>query len=140
MNCILPRIARKTDFGTSRLFSCLWMTGANELICFLVWPLQRQQWELPCKTASWVPYHIHTTCCDYSPLCGVTVVHPVQYVMYSITIPVTRKKKKKRYHGCLAHTRATIEERHVFSEVSSNWHPKTSPKNRFGEKLKTATG
>ena len=44
--CILPRTARKTDFGTLCLFSCLWMTATNELlregggggiICCLPW-------------------------------------------------------------------------------------------------------
>ena len=37
------------------------------------------------------------------PLCGVRVLHPPHYVVYSITIMVTAKKQQKRYLGCLAH-------------------------------------
>ena len=34
MNCVLRRIARKTDFGTLYLLPCLWMTAANEFTLF----------------------------------------------------------------------------------------------------------
>ena len=35
MNCILPRTARTTDFGTLCLFSCLWM--ATPMSYFVFW-------------------------------------------------------------------------------------------------------
>ena len=49
MNYILPRTARKTDFGTIVPAFLLMDGSANELLCFLVWPLHKQQWVLVCS-------------------------------------------------------------------------------------------
>ena len=52
--------------------------SANELLCFLVWPLQRQQWALPCNClVDALPYS-HCVMRSF-PMCGVKVLHPVQY-------------------------------------------------------------
>ena len=49
MNRILPRTARETDFGHLVPTFLLTDDSANELLCFLVWPLQSQQWVFLCN-------------------------------------------------------------------------------------------
>ena len=72
--------------------------SADELLCCLVWLLQRQQQIL---------LHIHTTRCDHSPRpqLGFSTLHHM--ICNSITIMVTAPRppppKKKHYPGCLAH-------------------------------------
>ena len=102
MNCILPRTARKTDFDTMCLLSCLWMTAP--MSCFGFWyGRSRDSNGYYYVTALWVPYHIHTRYVMRSfPLCGFRVLHPAQYDLHnSTTIRVTAKKKQ--CPGCLAH-------------------------------------
>ena len=66
MNCILPRTARKTDFGALYLLSCLWMTAPMSY--FVLWcGHSRDSNGYHCVTASWMPYLIHITRCDHSP-------------------------------------------------------------------------
>ena len=52
--------------------------NANELLCVLVWPLQRQQWVLlsNCLVGA-LPYSLSVM--RTFPLCGVRVIHPAQY-------------------------------------------------------------
>ena len=52
--------------------------SANELLCFLVWPLQRQQWVLLCNcVVGDIHYPQHVM--GAFLLCGVMVLHPAQY-------------------------------------------------------------
>ena len=52
--------------------------SANELLCFLVWPLQRQQWVLLCnRLVGALPYSLYVM--RLFPLYGVKVLHPVQH-------------------------------------------------------------
>ena len=61
------KTAHKTDFCTLYLLSCLWMTAPNELY-FVFWcGHSRDSNGYYYETASWVPYHIHTTWCNHSP-------------------------------------------------------------------------
>ena len=55
MNCILPRTARKTDFGTLSLLSCLSMTALMSY--FVSWCSHSRDSNGYCYViASWVPY------------------------------------------------------------------------------------
>ena len=67
MNCILPRAARKTDFGTLCLLSCLWMTASMRYTLFsgVATPETALNGYYYVR-ASWVPYHIDTTWFDHS--------------------------------------------------------------------------
>ena len=75
--------------------------SANELLCFQVWPLQRQQWVLifNCLVGT-LPY-THYVMRLY-PLCGVRrVLHAAQYNL--LDNHHGDGNKKKRYPRCLAH-------------------------------------
>ena len=78
----------------------------NDLLCFLVRGHSRDSNGYYNVTASWVPYHIHTTLCDHSPCAelGLSTPHNTIY-SNSITIVETAKKQtnEKRYPDCLAH-------------------------------------
>ena len=94
---ILPRTALNTDFDTLCLLSCLWMTAptsyfvfwcghprdshgyyyVTELLCFLVWPLQRQQWVSLCNCLVLRSYSHYVV--RSFPSCGVRVLHPTHY-------------------------------------------------------------
>ena len=105
MNCILPRTARKTDFGTLCLLSCLlWMTAPmNE---FVFWcGHSRDSNGYYYVTASWVPYHIHTTWCGHSPCTALGFSTPHDMI-YSITILVTAKNKTKNTVRWLSSSRS----------------------------------
>ena len=52
--------------------------NANELLCFLVWPLQRQQWVLLCNFLVGALPYSHYVIRPF-PSCGVRVLHPAQY-------------------------------------------------------------
>ena len=57
-------------------------------------------------TASWVPYHIHTTCCDHSPCAGLGLGFSTPHNMIQLGKHHCDRQKeteKKRYPGCLAH-------------------------------------
>ena len=61
VNCILPRTARKTDFGMYVPTFLLVDDSANELY-FVFWCGHSSISNgCYCAIASWVPYHIHTT-------------------------------------------------------------------------------
>ena len=104
MNCILSRIARKTDFGTYLVPTFLLMDGsANELLCFRCGH-SRDSNGYYCATASWVPYHIHTTPCDHPP-CKELGFSTPHNMIYLGNHHGDRQKiqLKKRYPGRLAH-------------------------------------
>ena len=60
VNRILPRTARKTDFGTLCLLSRLWMTAPMSYFVFWCGHSRDRNGYYSYVTASWVPYHIHT--------------------------------------------------------------------------------
>ena len=73
--------------------------SANELLCFLVWPLKRQQWVLLCNClVGALPYSHYVM---RSFLCRDRFLHPAQYDL--TRQPSWWPPKKKRYHGCLAY-------------------------------------
>ena len=96
--------ARKTDFRHLAPTFLLVDDNANELLCFLVRPPQRQQWVLlfNCLVGAlpYSPYMMRSF-----PLCGVTVHYPAHYDL--LDNPQSDRQqpppKKKRYPGCLAH-------------------------------------
>ena len=103
VNYILPRTARKTDFGTLCLLSCLRITAPMKYFAF--WrghstDSNRYYY----VTASWVPRHINTTWCYHSPCAelGFSTPHNMIYQVLDNN-HVDRQKNKKRYPGCLAH-------------------------------------
>ena len=51
--------------------------SANELLCFLVWLLQRQQWVLLCNCLVGALRYSQYVMRSF-PLCGVKVLHPAQ--------------------------------------------------------------
>ena len=51
--------------------------SANELLCFLVWPLQRRQWVLICNCLMGALPYSHYVKRSF-PVCGVRVLHPAQ--------------------------------------------------------------
>ena len=54
--------------------------SANELLCFVEWPLQRQQWVLRCNCLVGALQYPHYQWMMRSlPLCGVRVLHPAPY-------------------------------------------------------------
>ena len=67
--------------------------SANELLCFLVWPFQRQQWVLLCNClVGALPYSHYVI--RSLPLCGVRVLHPAPCdLLYSY--PGDRQKQTK---------------------------------------------
>ena len=75
--------------------------SANELLCFLVWPLQRQQSALLCNCLVGALRYSHYVMRSFS-LCGVRFLHSAQYGLLD-NIIVTADEKKKRCPGCLAH-------------------------------------
>ena len=56
MDCVLLRTARKTDFGTLCLLSCLWTTGLMSYFAFWCGHA-RDSNGYYYVIASWVPYH-----------------------------------------------------------------------------------
>ena len=78
------------EFGTVRAF--FMDDSANELLCFFLWPLQRQQWVLLCNCLVGALPYSHYVMRSF-PLCGVRVLHPAQISSNSITIIVTAKRK-----------------------------------------------
>ena len=80
--------------------------SANELLCFLVWPLQRQQWTLLCNCLLGALPFSHYAMQSF-PLCGVRVLHPAQYDLLDNHQGDRQKQKqkqqKKRHAGCLSH-------------------------------------
>ena len=72
------------------------MTAINDLLCFLVWPLKRQQRALPCICLVGALPYSHYVMRSFL-LRGVRVLHPAQYDLHnkSITITVTTEKNKK---------------------------------------------
>ena len=74
--------------------------STNELLRFLMWPLQRQQWVLPCNClVGALPYSHYVM--GHSPCAELGFSTP-HNMIYSITIVVTAHKKK-RYPACLVH-------------------------------------
>ena len=59
VNCILPRTARKMDFGTLCLLSCLWMAAPMSYFAFWRGHVRDSNGYYS-VTASWVHYHVHT--------------------------------------------------------------------------------
>ena len=64
--------------------------SANELLCFLVWPFQRQQWVLLCNCLVGALPYSHYVMRSF-PLRGVKVLHSALNMINSITILVTAK-------------------------------------------------
>ena len=68
--------------------------STNELLCFLVWPLQRQQSLLLCNCLVGALSYSHYVMRSF-PLCGVTVLPPGQYDLLD-NHPGNRQEKKKK--------------------------------------------
>ena len=76
VNCIFPRTARETDFGTLCLLPCLWMTAPMIYSLFSGVPTP--------KTAMGVAMELPRGCLTIFTLrdaiiFGVSVLHPAQY-------------------------------------------------------------
>ena len=126
MNCTFPRTARKTDFATLwHLMPTFLRTddSANELLRFLMWPFQRQQWVLLCNCLVGALPCSHYYAMRSSPLCGVRVVHPAQYdLTRQRSWQPPKNKQNKRYPGCLAHTVIGMFYNVVANHANSNIH------------------
>ena len=77
--------------------------SAYELLCFLVWPLRRQQWVLLCNClVGALPYSHYAE--RSFPLSGVRVLHLAQYdLLDNHHGDPLKTRKERRYAGCLAH-------------------------------------
>ena len=123
MNCILPRTAREMETGTLCLLSCSWMTA--KLSYFVFWcDHSKDSNGYYYVTASWVPYHIHTTRRDHSSCAELRFSTPHKMIKsYSIIIMVTAKKKEKN-NGTLAVYRTSRGDWHVLQHC---FQPTPSP-------------
>ena len=69
--------------------------STNELFCFLVWPLQRQQWVLLCNYPVGALTYSHYVMRSF-PLCRVGVLHAAQYDLRNsliIVVPTNQMQK-----------------------------------------------
>ena len=95
--------------------------SANELLCFLVWPLERQQKVLLRKCLVGALPYSHYVMRSF-PLWGVRALHPVQYDLLQLDNhhgDRQKTKQKKTYPGCLAHAVISM----IYSVVANQRQP-----------------
>ena len=119
MNCILPRTARKADFGTLWPLSCLWMTAPMSYYVF--WcghSKDSNEWVQLCNCLVGTLPRSHYVMRSF-PLCGVRVLYSAQYDLLDNHHHGDRQKNKKTV-SWLSSSRG---DQRVYSVVANHLRP-----------------